>query len=381
MLNGSWPTVASLLLLCSAEPTSESKRNPALLGLAPNRWVKIHEQKPGDEVRFVRQAHGGSCFDTKRGRLILFGSNTHGKDWTNSPLIFDPVELKWLRLYPNDPPETYGVNERGLPVAGVERKHPWAMHTFDAVEYDPRRDEVVVCCYPAHMVPGRFSNALRDVWGKVKRHPTWTFRLEDSTWVPLECEAVHFFPYATAFDTDRNVVLGYSPGGVYELGGEPRTWKQVVKGGMLGWHNSAAYDSRHKALINFGSHQNSNDIVVYFISTREHKKMPTPGVRPPPDQHSPMAFEPRLGQTVVLVDHVLEKDEQGRATKGQTETWCYDLGRDMWTQIESATLPFLCGMNYNMEYDPGHEVLLLVTGDYGTSTAVWALKAVLPQSQ
>lgn len=35
---------------------------------------------------------------------------------------------------------------------------------------------------------------------------------------------------------------------------------------------------------------------------------------------------------------------------------------------------FGCGMNYNMEYDPNHKCLLLVTGAYGHQTVVWALR-------
>jgi hypothetical protein len=101
--------------------------------------------------------------------------------------------------------------------------------------------------------------------------------------------------------------------------------------------------------------------------------MPTPGKRPPKDQHNPMAFHPGAGRTVVLVDHVLERDGR-RVTKAQTETWLYDLGEDAWTRVETATLPFACGMNYNLEYDPAHDVLLLVTGGYRRPTAVWALK-------
>jgi len=50
-----------------------------------NRWLKLHLQNPGDQVRFNRQEYGGSCFDTKRGRLILFESNTHGKNWYICP--------------------------------------------------------------------------------------------------------------------------------------------------------------------------------------------------------------------------------------------------------------------------------------------------------
>jgi hypothetical protein len=348
--------------------------NERLRTLEPNKWIEIHKQKKNGPVRFQRQAHGGSCFDTKRGRLILFGSNTHGRDWKNSPFFFDPVALEWTRLYPDDPRATYAVNEQGLPVAGKKGNHPWAMHTFGSVEYDPARDEMIVASAPRHMVPGRFSNALKDLWGKVKQHPTWTLRLDTNEWVPLDCKPVHFFPYCTAFDTDRNVVLGHSPGGVFELGGEPRKWTQVVRGGRFGWHTNAAYDAKHKALVVFGTNKNANDVVVYRVKSKEYKQMPTPGPRPPKDQHNPMAFHPGLGKTVVLVDHVLERDERGRAKKGQTETWLYDLGRDRWDRIDSATLPFLCGMNYNLEYDPGHDVLLLVTGGYRNPTAVWALR-------
>ena len=42
--------------------------------------------------------------------------------------------------------------------------------------------------------------------------------------------------------------------------------------------------------------------------------------------------------------------------------------------MPTATLPAGCGMNYNLEYDPHHRVLLLVTGTYGQPTTVWALR-------
>jgi len=361
-------------LAASCASAAEPARNPVLVKLKPGKWTRIHEQKPGDKVRFYRQAHGGSCFDTKRGRLILFGSNTHGRDWKNSPFFFDPVTLEWTRAYPDDPKKTYAVSDQGLPVAGKQGDHPWATHTFGCVEYDPARDEMVVACAPWHMVPGRFTNALKHVWGKVKKHPTWTYTLADGKWVPLACKPVHFFPYCAAFDTDRNVVIGHSPGGVFELGGEPRRWKRIVRGGKFGWHTNAVYDSTHKAVIVFGSNRNANDVVVYRTETKEYKMMPTPGTRPPKDQHNPMAFHPKLGRVVVLVDRTLDRKGR-RITKARTETWLYDLGKDAWTSVESATLPFACGMNYNMEYDPGHDVLLLVTGGYGSrATAVWALK-------
>ena len=90
-----WRTTASH----AQGPATRPAANPRLLNLPANQWVAIHQQKPGDAVRFKRQEHGGSCFDSRRCRVVLFGSNTHGEDWTNSPLIFDVVVGSWSRLY------------------------------------------------------------------------------------------------------------------------------------------------------------------------------------------------------------------------------------------------------------------------------------------
>jgi hypothetical protein len=374
-MNIAW-VIPALVAASGAETVNavEVKTAPALLGLEPNRWVKIHEQKRGDAVFFRRQEHGGSCFDAKRGRLVLFGSNTHGGEWLNSPRIFDPVALSWTQPYPDDDFKTYAVTTDGLPVAGEKGNHPWTTHTFGAVVYDAARDEMVVCCAPEHMVPGRFTNVMADLWPKVKRHPTWTFSLATQTWTPLPCRPVSFFPHCAVYDSDRKVVVGLKPDGVYELAGEPREWTRVVSKGLFGYHTNAAYDAREKAVVVFGSNENANDVAVYRPAAKTYVLMPTSGVRPPKDQHAPMAFDPHLGKTVVVVDRVLEAATSSRPTKAQAETWLYDLAADAWTPVPGATLPFACGMNYNMEYDPRHQMLLLVTGGGAQPPAVWSLR-------
>jgi hypothetical protein len=168
--------VSCMALSCqstSGPIPAQGRLNPKLLTLKPNQWIKIHEQEDDDDVTFMRQAHGGSCFDTQRCRLILFGSNTHSKDWKNSPFLFDPIALTCSRAYPNDPPETYAVTENGLPVAGKNGNHPWATHTFGCVVYDEARDEMVVACYPGHMRPDKWGQALKHLWPSIKKHPTW----------------------------------------------------------------------------------------------------------------------------------------------------------------------------------------------------------------
>lgn len=345
--------------------------NPVLENLPPGRWVRIHEQKPG-EIRFRRQPHGGSCFDTKRGTLILFGSDSHGRDLTNGPLSFSTIDLKWTRAHDDDPRDTYAVTIEGLPVAGTNRDHPWAMHTFGSVVYDESRDEMIVPIFDDHLVPGRFTDAFAQLWPLIKRKPTWTYALGTKKWLPLAGDGVSCFPYCAAYDSDRRTVVAVRPDGIHELAGEPRTWKRVTRHGFFGWHTNSVYDRRNRAVIVFGSNENSDEIAAYFPQSGEYRKMPTPGRRPPKDQHNPMEYHPELEKTVVLVDRV-----DGELKR--TETWLYDLKADEWRHIEAASLPFTCGMNYNLEYDPHHRVLLLVTGgERGAPTEVWALR--LPTS-
>lgn len=363
-----------------AQTTSGPARalNPVLLKIEPNVWFKLHEQKPGDAARFARQEHGGSCFDTKRGQLVLFGSNSHGRDWHNSPRFFDPVTCQWTQCYPDDAFQTYAVTDAGLPVAGEKGDHPWAMHTFGTLEYDASRDQIIPAIHDAHLVPGRFTNLFKDLWPKVKLWPTWTFDCQKKIWQALPCAPQHFFPHCAAYDSDRKSILGYRNDGIWELSGEPRQWQRLTTKVLLGgWHNNAVYDAGQKALVIFGTNTNSNDIEAFWPRTGGHKLMPTPGDRPPKDQHNPMAYEARLGQTVIVVDRTLPGEPRGKPAR-QAETWLYDLANDKWTRIDSATLPFGVGMNYNMEYDPAHGCLLLITGDGAAPTTVWALRIELP---
>jgi hypothetical protein len=366
---------ALLGILWSVGHAQSPTTNPKLIDLPANQWVAIHQQARDDKVRFKRQEHGGSCLDTKRCRIVLFGSNTHGEDWTNSPLIFDVVAGSWSRLYENDDKSTYrAAGDEGIAVAGVNGDHPWAMHTFGTVQYDPQRDEMVVACWPEHLRPGKFTEALKDVWPTIKKHPTWTFSFETNKWTPLAGKPQQFFPYTCAFDSDRNVIIGYGGPGIWELAGDPRSWTRIESKVLCGYHNNAVYDTVNKSVLVFGSDELSNDMIVFNPTTKEHRKMPTPGTRPPKDQHTPMCFDFGSGKTVVIVD----RGEKGtELTNRKAETWLYDLKADAWTQVPSGTLPFGCGMNYNMHYDPRHKVCLLVTEDFGKAgwpVTVYALR-------
>jgi hypothetical protein len=359
--------LATALAFGGHAAVNRSMAQGAAHDLPREQWTRIHEQSETDEVRFRHQKHGGAAFDSRRNRIVLFGSDEHGEDWTNAPLFFDLASLSWSRLYPDDDPSSYRADGFGLPVAGPDGNHPWAMHTYGTVTYHEADDAIVVSIYPEHMQPGRFTNALAHVWPSVRRHPTWILDLASGSWKPLAGPAVHFFPYATAYDAERRMVMGYKADGVYELRPRPIGWTKVAAPGLFGYHNAAVFDTRHHALVVFGSNEDSNDIVIYEPATKRHQKVPTLGLRPPKAQSRPMAFHAGLGQTAVLIDG-------GSDSAGWAETWLYDLGHDAWTQVAAARIPFRLGMNYNMVYAPREALLLLVTDAPGRPTGVWALR-------
>lgn len=359
-------TVALACVIAAASAWPQS-HHPALESLPPGQWVQIHVQKPDDEVIFSRQAHGGATFDRKRGRLILFGSDTHGEDWANSPLFFDLATLSWSRLYPDDDPSTYTVNAEGIPVAGANGDHPWAMHTFGAVVYREAHDDVIVASYPQHLAPGRFTEAMANIWPRIQRHPTWRLDLSTGRWEPLPVYAEHFFAAAAAYAPDDDVVYGYKRGGMFSFGGQPQIWRRADNRGLVSYSHNMVYDATHKVFIVFGDNGGSNDIIAYDPRSGLHRRMPTPGIRPPPSQNTPMAFHERLGKVFVIVD---SSNSHGSCA----QTWAYDYGDDTWQHIEPAVLPFHVGMNYNMVYNPLDDVLTLVANPADSATAVWVLR-------
>lgn len=351
-----------------------------LRNLPIGQWITLHQQTAQDDVFFFRQNHGGSAFDTKRGRIVLFGSDTHdygdimGRNWSNSVFFFDPAIGEWTESYPKDPVSTYTVSDAGLPVAGEHADHPWAMHTYAALAYDKKLDQVVVASYPAHEEPGRFTYLLQKIWPRVQRHPTWLYDPSANQWTALDAPAESFFQNTIAYDSDRSVIVGYKDTGVFELSGSPRAWHRIFDKGLLGPDNDMVYDSRHKTLVVFGSAPLTNDIAIYEPATGRHQIMPTPGVRPPKYRFAPMAFHSRLGKTVVLVERRGPQEQHDRG--GTTETWLYDLGTDAWQQIGTATLDYGISRNYNLQYDPDHDFLLLIPNPYGpvSLTTVLALR-------
>ena len=116
--------VAALAFWLARDPNDlppEVENILQLRDLPPNRWVKYHEETPGS---WHRQGHAGMAFDSKRGSLLIFGSDTHGEDWDNSVHEFHIPEKRWETHYPPASPDTYRADEAGRPIAGTDAVLP-----------------------------------------------------------------------------------------------------------------------------------------------------------------------------------------------------------------------------------------------------------------
>ena len=81
---------------------------------------------------------------------------------------------------------------------------------------------------------------MAHLWPTIRRHPTWLFDFGTERWRALQSAAVHFFPYAIAYDSHRAVVVGYRSDGIYELpmsAADPE-WRRVADASNPDYHTT-----------------------------------------------------------------------------------------------------------------------------------------------
>ena len=94
---------------------------------------------PGVDILALRATRGGIAWDeidSRRGTLLLFGSNTHGIDWDNAVREFDPLGGRWTTHYPPAPQTSYRADGKGRAIAGAQRL---VQNANEAVEVARRR--------------------------------------------------------------------------------------------------------------------------------------------------------------------------------------------------------------------------------------------------
>jgi hypothetical protein len=349
--------------------------NRPLANLPPNRWVVIDR---GEGVGWRRQGHAGIAYDSRRGRLYLFGSDTHGRDWDDSVHEFDPATQHWTTHYPPASKESYRADAEGRAIAGDTMLLPWAMHTFDNVVYDPSLDAIIVTAFPAH------NRKAKKRVPEAKIHPTWIYDLKRRQWRIFANGgrvSPTFFAAASAYDARRDTIVAYGKGGVWEIGPDRKEWRHASNERHHKIHFNMVYDTRRGQLGVFGDFGGSNVVWIYTPGSEAGTKgvwqRHLPGGDPcPPDEHFPVAFDDEHGVYLLAPGDRSSGGEEARGPKRSPRrnvTLAYDPDADRYTRLPAADLEPL-RMNYMMVYDRVHGVFLLVTGNWRKPPIVRALR-------
>lgn len=337
-----------------------------LLNLPANRWVKYHEFK-GNE--WWRKSHAGLAYDSTRGSLLVFGSDTHEQDWDNVIHEFIPRKREWVHHGVNAAPNTYRVNAEGYPVAGDIGLAPWAMHTYDGVSYDPIRDAVVVVGSPDH-------NPIGKKLPTPQSYPIWIYQLKAKKWTIFDDKRgamPHFFGAATAYDeADNNLYICKE--GLWALN---LAKEKLEKIGMAPncLHSTMAFDSWRRRLYIFGSYKGTSNIssfdIGYIIDDSKSWIELTPGGdRSPAYSRVPVAFDEKAGVFLLVVD---DSNNSIDRKPSSTTTFIYDPETNIYEKLNDTELPAV-GMNFMMAWDKIHEVFFLLTGNWEDGISVWAMR-------
>lgn len=331
--------------------------------LPKNQWIKIHQQMPEDVVHFFRQPYAGSAFDNHRANLLVFGGKTNDDDFGNAIYAFDMNKLQWQTISPSDSITTYSVNEKGIPVAGLQNNHPWAINTHGGIEYDSLYDGLVIASSPQQFASNKSAGKnLESIWNSIKQNPTWSYSFIEKKWVSNESNGADFYAYTMSYNSDRDVITGFRSNGVFDFS-RNSGWKKVANSNYNQWATNSVYDSANHAFILYGGNAMKNDVYVYTSGDASTKKMPTiGGERPPAGSSVPLAFHSQIKKTVAVIN-----------VGNMAQTWLYDLKKDQWERLE-ADFPFNVGINYNLEYDAVHNVIVFIANPAHEETSVWVLK-------
>lgn len=340
--------------------------------LPARRWVKLTTHGTAAPKVF----HGGAAIAAERNEVYFVGSDTHHptsleKGESNAVYRLNLETLTWSQDYEQDAKSTYRIvlHQQAETTTG----RPWAMHTFDAVEWDPAVERVVVVSHPEHtrFRPEERFPMFQGDWFKKLEPSHWEYDPRRKTWVRLMTNAPRLFAAALTRDSKRNQLIGFNGGGTYHFDRKKGMWRSTGAATKPGWHFSIVYDATADRVLSLGTNRGSSELLAYDPSSPSWEPVAV-STRPLPANGAAIAFDPNQGVMLYLAN---DHPNQYHNPTGKAVTFIYHSRGQRWERL-SIESPPLYGMNYLMQYDPVRQVFLHFEKgpESGDRVGVWVFR-------
>jgi hypothetical protein len=323
--------------------------------------------------------HGGAAIAPERGEVYFFGSDTHHpteleKGESNSVWRLDLQTLCWSRDYEQDSKSAYRITPDSQAVTTTGR--PWAMHTFDCVEWDPSVERMVVVSHPVH---ARFAPderfpvfAGRPDWFKSLRSSHWEYDPDTKRWRRYDFNPPALFARAMTRDPARNELVATDGEATWVFDRAASRWSRIDEGTVPGWHLSMVFDTAKDEALLLGRNTGSDTLYAWRPERRNWRTVDMQGSTMPANGAA-IAYDTNNEVMLYLAN---DYHNQYNNPTGKAVTFLYHSAERRWERLDIES-PELYGMNYLMQYDPVRNVVLhfekspAVTGD---GIRVWAFR-------
>jgi hypothetical protein len=293
-------------------------------------------------IRGLIDAWNSGAFDTKRGRLLVWGGG-HCDYGGNEIYAFDVNTLKWSRVWGPTPtqyiPPCYSTT--GLDTYGDGNPAP--RHTYDGLEYIPDPiDGLLIVGGPS--------------WGSSGGGGTWIFKFGTGAWEKKQTEPDGRNGDESAYDPITGHLFMRGRRYICEFDPVNNQWTSKCNCSNGGWYSdgtTGAIDPKRRLMVFAGE----GEWGVYNITTNQFSQPSTSG-----DNGGMIsASAPGLDYDPVSDKMV--------AWKGGTDIYSLDLDNWQWTRHAAAatntvtpTAPSGSGTYGRFRYVPSKNVFIVVNG-------------------
>jgi hypothetical protein len=341
--------------------------------LPPGKWVSV----PTTGEAAPKVFHGGAAIVPVRGEVFFFGSDTHAptgleQGETNSVWRLNLKTLTWSKDYEQDPKATYRILPDSQTVTTSGR--PWAMHTFDAVEYDPAVGRVVVVSFPKHarFAPQQRFPMFSGEWFTSLKPSHWEYDPDTKSWALLyQANAPDLFARAMAWDSDKRMLIATDGSRTWHFDRKEGKWIAYDAASGPGYHLSMVYDNFAGKALLLGKNGGSDTLFAYDPDQHQWSKVEVEGSTIPANGAA-IAYDTRNHVMLYLAN---DYENQYNNPTGKSVTFIYLSREKKWTRLDIES-PELYGMNYLMQYDPVRNAFLHFekSRDSGDRIRVWAFR-------